>query len=309
MGKLSVIMSTYNEPAEHIHQSVGSILAQTMTDFEYIIVLDNPDNAMIESIIRDYAAKDSRIRVVKNEKNLGLVGALNHALQYVSGDYVARMDGDDIAAPDRFEKQLQYMQEHELDLSGTLIRRMDEQGNLLVGMETRHYPPQVIMKSLRVVDCVPHSPWMLRREVYETLGGYRDIHRSEDYDFLLRCLKRGYRIGLCDEYLMDCRVAAAGISQSGLLRQRLTAKYLSKNYPRLDEVNMDEIRREVLDKISDKDCDNFRKADMLFIEALSHRHRNPLKTVWLLLRSATTSRYYIGKFTDMLRLRIIRKAY
>lgn len=308
MCKISVIMSTYNEPATYIHEAVRSILSQSFRDFEYIIVLDNPENSEIEAIVRSYAKQDARIRVIKNEDNRGLVASLNRALSVATGDYVARMDADDISLPLRLEKELQCLEQNDLDVVGALIRRISEEGELLPGTETRYYTPEVTMKSLHISSCLPHPTWMVKRSVYEALGGYRPIHRCEDYDFLLRCLKAGYRLGLCDDFLLHYRIVSSSISHSALLRQWLSAKHLSKNYPRLEEVDMDEIQRQVYDKVSEKDCENFRKADMLFIEALSHRRRHPLKTVWLLLRSATTSRYYIGKFTDMLRLRIIRKA-
>ena len=307
MCKLSVIMSTYKEPEHYLRLAIDSILNQTMTDFEFIIVLDYPENTMIESLILEYAAKDPRVVFVKNEKNLGLVGALNHALQHVRGEYVARMDADDIAEPDRFEKELQTMEAEQLDIVGALTKRIDEDGNPLPGISTRYYSPRVVMESLSVTDCVPHPTWLVKREVYEVLNGYRQIDRCEDYDFLLRAKKQGYRIGLCDAYLLNYRITGTGISQSSLLEQRLTAKYIAKHYERLDEVEMGEIRKHVHEKLNPTVRANYSKADALFIKARNSR-RNPAKMGILLLASILTSRYQALRILDMLKLRSIRKS-
>ena len=305
MCKLSVVMSTYREPEEYIRLAVRSVLEQTYTDFEFIIVIDDPENKEMERWLTAFAAEDDRIVILKNEKNLGLVGALNRALEAVRGEFVARMDSDDIAMPDRFEKQLAYLESHKLDLVGALIRRMDEEGEVLSGLDTRHYPPEVIMNELRVTDCVPHPTWLLRREVYERLGGYRLINRCEDYDFLLRALKAGYSIGLCDEYLLNYRIFTKSISQSGLLEQRLTARYLARSFSRLDEVSMDEIRRRVLSKATPGASKRYRKADVLFRTALGCR--NPIKKLGYLALSVLTSSHQLPRLLDMAKLRKIRK--
>lgn len=303
--KLSVVMSTYREPEEYIRLAVQSVLDQTFTDFEFLIVIDDPANADMERWLTAFAAQDERIVLLKNEKNLGLVGALNRALGEVKGTFVARMDSDDIAAPDRFEKQLAYLEAQRLDLVGALIHRIDEDGNVLPGLDTRHYPPEVIMGELRVTDCVPHPTWLARRAVYDTLGGYRLINRCEDYDFLLRALKAGFRLGLCDEYLLNYRIFTKSISQSGLLEQRLTARYIAKQFDRLDEVDMDEIRRRVIAKATPAATRRYRKADGLFRAALGAR--NPIKKLWLLALSVLTSRHQLPRLLDMAKLRKIRK--
>ncbi len=305
MCKLSVIMSTYKEPEEHLRLAVESILTQTVSDFEFVIVLDNPENTMIERVLTEYAARDPRLILVKNEKNLGLVNSLNRALSYVHGEYVARMDSDDISSPDRFEKELAYMEEHRLDLVGALLCRIDEAGAPLKGLDTHHYSPDIVMQSLRIFDCVPHPTWLVKREVYDTLKGYRHINRAEDFDFLLRALKHGYRIGLCDAQLLRYRICQSGISRSGLLEQRLTAKYLTRNFDRLDDVTMEEIQSTVLKRLSDAECRHYSKADVLLRKAQGSRS-NPLKFGGYLLASLLTSKHQADRLRDMAALRKIR---
>ena len=102
---ISVIMSVYND-REYIRQSLDSLLAQTERDFE-IVILDDHSGDDTVSIIRQY--RDVRIRLYLNEENRGLTRNLNSALQLARGKFIARMDGDDICRPQRFEKQLAFL--------------------------------------------------------------------------------------------------------------------------------------------------------------------------------------------------------
>lgn len=109
---VSVLMSVYNEPLEWVCQSVESILQQTYKDFEFIIICDNPRNNRVRSVINDYEKKDHRIRCFVNEENIGLTKSLNKGLKLCMGKYVARMDADDIALPERLDKQVSFMEEN-----------------------------------------------------------------------------------------------------------------------------------------------------------------------------------------------------
>lgn len=106
---ISVIMSTYNTPNDWLEQSIDSILNQTYSNFEFIII-DDCSTTDIEIIQRRY--KDERIIWLKNDENIGLTKSLNKALKIARGKYIARMDADDISLPERFALQIQYMESH-----------------------------------------------------------------------------------------------------------------------------------------------------------------------------------------------------
>lgn len=109
--EISVIMSVYNTEEEYLKKSIESILNQTFSDYEFIIVADCPtDNST--QIIKSYAAKDSRIVVIENKMNLGLTKSLNLALKKAKGKYIARMDCDDVAVPNRFQIQYDFLEKH-----------------------------------------------------------------------------------------------------------------------------------------------------------------------------------------------------
>lgn len=302
---ISVIMSTYKEKPAYIHQSIRSILEQTVTDFELIIVMDDPDNREIETVLMEYARQDSRITVIKNEKNLGLPQALNRALREVKGDYIARMDADDISHPDRFEVQLRYMKEHDLDLVGTLKQWMDEDGNLIPGRISTYYPPDAVMKRLRGDDCLPHSSWLAKKEVFTAVGGYRNMPRCEDYDFLLRVHKRGVKMGLCDAVLLDYRMNFQGITRTGQLQQLLASRYLIKNYNKIEQITVETLNEAVGRELTPEACAKYDRASVCFDRALAQRRKNPVKCAALLFRCMWTSKYYRYRLMNILKLKLV----
>ena len=130
--KISVIMSVYNEKERELKAAIDSILGQTYQNLEFIIVLDNPLNKKLQSVIEDYAEKDSRIRFFINNQNIGLVGSLNNALEYVTGDFIARMDADDISLKTRLADQLDYLKKSNADFVFAGIEYIDEDDKRLL---------------------------------------------------------------------------------------------------------------------------------------------------------------------------------
>lgn len=117
---ISVIMSVYNEPIEWLNMAVESILNQTYRDFEFIIVNDNPSRLENKEVLELIAKRDTRVRIISNEENIGLTKSLNKAIALCKGQYIARMDADDYSYPHRLEIQLRFMQEHpEVDVCGS----------------------------------------------------------------------------------------------------------------------------------------------------------------------------------------------
>lgn len=111
MPKVSFLMSNYNTPSEYLKKALDSVLSQTFDDFEVVIINDGSVDDS-KTVLYDYAKRDKRIKIVENEQNLGLPRSLNKGIEYCSGEYIARMDTDDICYPDRLEKQVAYMDAH-----------------------------------------------------------------------------------------------------------------------------------------------------------------------------------------------------
>ncbi len=110
MPKISVLMPVCNVKEIHMREAIESILNQTYTDFEYLILNDSPENTFLDEIAASY--DDKRIKYFKNEKNLGIAGTRNRLIDLSKGEYLAVMDHDDIAMPDRFFKQVQFLDEN-----------------------------------------------------------------------------------------------------------------------------------------------------------------------------------------------------
>lgn len=222
--KVSVIMSTYNEPVEWIMQSVQSIQNQTYKNIELIIVIDNPRN--FEAV--KYLENDESIILIKNEKNIGLVSSLNKALKYVTGEYIARMDADDIANKERIEKQVQFLEKKHLDLCGANIEYFNEKG--IIGRSKICEKPNSIRKIMKYEGGVPHPTWLGKTEVFKSLNGYRNIDACEDYDFLVRASLKGYKIGNIDTILLKYRDNVNSISHMNETKQLKMAYEISKYY-------------------------------------------------------------------------------
>jgi glycosyltransferase involved in cell wall biosynthesis len=304
---ISIIMSTYREKLEYVERAIQSVLNQSYQDFELIIVPDDPKNDDMKELLKDYAVRDCRIKVIDNHKNLGLPGAMNKALSFAKGEYIARMDADDICYPDRLEIQLEYMRNYGYDLIAARGQCIDFQGNIINGMESDYYESQAIIKRLRFANCLIHSTWLVKKDVYEQLNGYRDIPRCEDYDFLLRALKLEKRFGMCNNILLYYRINSSGISRSGLLEQELAASYLRDNFDRLESITSDMVASYILSEISPGRKKRYNKAMRYFDQAIQMRRKNILKCGVYLLSSMMISSDSRRRIMRIIKAKLIYK--
>lgn len=230
---ITVLMSVYKERPDDLRKAIESVLHQTLTQFEFLIILDEPSNRELEQIIRQYAQDDGRIRFLINERNRGLIFSLNRGLAEAQGDYIARMDADDMCERTRLARQWDYLQSHpETVLVSTNRIEIDEQDNVLV--YSRHLPTdeETIRKLMRYENCIYHPSVMFCKDAVQTLGGYRDFYAAEDYDLWLRMLSAGMHVGIIDEYLLRYRIGSTSLSQNNAMVQRYTTKYIRKLYDR-----------------------------------------------------------------------------
>ena len=184
---VSVLMPVYNAE-RYVAEAVESILAQTFTDFEFIIIDDGSTDGSL-GILRDYAARDRRINLVSRE-NRGFSATLNEGLQVCRAELVARMDADDIALPDRLHHQVPFMRDHpEVSVCGTDIYWTDDNACLLRRERVRTSHDD-IMAALRMslVLGICHPTAILRKSIVNRLGGYRhELCPAEDQDLWFRC--------------------------------------------------------------------------------------------------------------------------
>ena len=192
--KVTVLMPVYNGE-RYVGEAIESILAQTFTDFELLIVDDGSTDRTL-SILREYARQDRRVVVLQNGSNLGLVPTLNRGLSATRGEYIARMDADDVSLPERLARQVAYMDQHpEVGVLGTNIVYIDAEGRLLNGGRPKARRPMssTLIHWMLLWRCAIYHPTvMIRRSVLEQTGFTYDpnFRHAEDRDLWTRLAKR-----------------------------------------------------------------------------------------------------------------------
>lgn len=196
--RISVIMPAYNCAATAGH-AINSILNQSLSDLELIIVYDNSPDGTLE-ILQEHASHDSRIHLVENRLPPGawrkMVSALNLGMTNARAPFLARMDTDDIAMPDRLATQIEFLTRHpDVDICGTWAKVIDKHG-----VETGALIPPSGNDRIRIAAyyAAPllHPTYVMRRKMFEALDGYRDMV-AEDYDLLLRAIDAGFKLDNC----------------------------------------------------------------------------------------------------------------
>lgn len=188
---VSVLMGIYN-CADTLGESIESILCQTHGNIEFIMCDDGSSDNTYE-VAKSYAEKDSRIVLLKNEDNLTLGPTLNRCLEAAHGKYCARMDGDDVSTPDRFEKQVRFLEENpEYGVVGTYMQIYGE-GNEDKIRKIEQFPQ--ISRLPKGNPCC-HATIMMRTDIYRELGGYsadKRLARIEDVDLFWRYYLAGHK--------------------------------------------------------------------------------------------------------------------
>lgn len=226
MEKISVLMTVYNEDVTMIRKAIFSILSQTYKDIEVIVMVDDPNNDDAISFLKEM--NDRRVSVYINKENIGLPESLNVALRYASGKYIARMDADDVSDIKRLDRQYKYLKSGDYDLVGCFIKFI-RNGRIVKKME---YPKGIkaIKEYMKYASPISHATWLARREVFDIVGGYRNIFAVEDLDFLIRASFKNIRMSNYDEALYSVEMTNESISRSNSGLQEVTARYLRKKY-------------------------------------------------------------------------------
>lgn len=210
---ISVIMSIYKEPVEWIKLAIDSILNQTFQDFEFIIINDKPDRLENKVMLDEYIQQDKRVRVIHNEQNIGLTRSLNKGLSVAQGEYIVRMDADDISVPNRFEIQLDFMKSHPQFIAcGGNIDMIDEKGKTISNGIFASNPNRIKVRAIQ--HCPLCHPASMFRRVAD--GGpilYNEQRRlAQDYALWTELLAKGYQITNLRKTLVEYRVSSNHIS-------------------------------------------------------------------------------------------------
>lgn len=198
--KVTVLMPVYNGE-KYIREAIASILNQTFRDFEFLIINDGSTDRSVE-IINSY--KDPRIRLVHNENNLKLIATLNKGLDLSVGEYLVRMDCDDIALPERIKKQVSFMDGHpDVVVSGTWLKTVGNGFDKVWTVPRNH---EDIRCRMLFEDVIYHPTVIMRLKPFKDHGiYYRSFIHAEDYELWVRIMEQ-FKVANIDEVLLYYRV-------------------------------------------------------------------------------------------------------
>ena len=230
--KFSVCMSVYkNDRPEYVDIAIQSIfIKQTVKPNEIVLVVDGPISIELESLIDNYAIKYSEIfTIIKLEKNQGLGNALRVAVVKAKYDWVARMDSDDIAAPDRFEKQKSFLQANlDVDIVGGQITEFIDVESNIVGLRNVPLLSADINVYIKARCPFNHMTVMFRKDKILAVGNYIDWHYNEDYFLWIRMFLAGCQFANLPETLVNVRVGKEMYQRRGGWKYFLSEAKLQK---------------------------------------------------------------------------------
>lgn len=250
--KVTVVMPVYNSE-KYVAAAIQSILNQTFKDFELIIINDGSTDES-EKIILSF--NDPRVRYIKNEKNLGLVGVRNLGLDLVESKYIALLDSDDIARRTRLSEQVKFLDENpQFGIVGTWVRLIDDNGRLTSvkwksNLLSEEIPPTMILH-----NCLAQSSVMIRAEAVKNERYREGYAPAEDYDLWVR-IAYNWSIAVLPKFLTNYRINPAGQSKIKAEEQkRAIEKIARKQLLDLDVIPTDEELKIHLTNDGTKDTD------------------------------------------------------
>lgn len=225
MPRVSVLLNVYNDE-KYLSQCIESVLNQSFGDLELVVVNDGSTDSTLD-IVRSYMAQDARIVLVDLEANVGRARAINIALEHATGEFIAKLDGDDYFYPDKLHRQVEYLQRHgDCFLVACGVDMVDENSRRMLTVKPLK-SSQAIAERLLKKNTLFHSTIVFRRAGIK----YREkFLYSQDYDLYLQILAQGERIDALQDVLAGYRVQTASVSFTRMGHQKLFANKAREMY-------------------------------------------------------------------------------
>ena len=218
MARISVLMGIYN-CASYLQEALDSLYAQTYQDFK-IILCDDGSKDDTYAIAERNAAEHPNIVLIRNEKNMGLNYTLNHCLEHADTEYIARMDGDDISLPTRFETELAFLDAHpEYAVVSVPMIYFDENGDYRTG----HGRGEIKNEDFLHGSPICHAPCMARTAAFKAVGGYsveKKLLRLEDYHLWFKLFAAGYKLYMMNAPLYKMRDDRNAVARRNWMNRR-----------------------------------------------------------------------------------------
>jgi len=218
MNNFSVVMSVYKEDSlSFLMQAIESVVKQTVKPNEFVIVVDGFIDEEKKIFINGLKDKDIQFKIIQIQENKGLANALNVGIRASNFDIIARMDADDMCFFDRFEKQLLFLKENNLDVLGGQMLEFEEEIKKIVSKRTVPTDQKHIVKRMKYLNPFSHPTMMFKKEVFNSLGGYNTKTFPEDYDFFVRAYLKGFKLANLSDPILYFRL---GSKKSSMFKRR-----------------------------------------------------------------------------------------
>lgn len=225
--EVTVLMSMYNTPIDQLKKSIESILKQTYKNFEFLIINDGSNDECFQ-FIQSYS--DERIRLVNNEKNIGLEKSLNKGILMAKGRYIVRMDTDDIAYSNRIEKQLEYIKNNpNYSIVGTQAYYFNKNGIYGKSFAKGEITVKELLKGTPFI----HPSLIINKDHLKKIGGYPEYSRCEDYAMELELYSNGFKGYIMDDILMMYRMDDMSYKKRSLKKRVLESKMKIKYFKKM----------------------------------------------------------------------------
>lgn len=204
----SVLMSVYaQERTQYLREAIDSMLSQTIMPSEFVIVKDGNLTKELDSLIEQYQKEYKDLfRIIEIQENVGLGCALAIGIEACKNEYIARIDSDDIATPERCEKEIKMLNENsQIDVVGSITAEFNEKvSNVICYHKVPENNSQIYQFSKKRNPCI-HSSIMMKKSKVISAGNYRNYLYFEDYDLWIRMMKKGYKFYNIQEILVYMR--------------------------------------------------------------------------------------------------------
>lgn len=230
--KFTVLMSIYNkEKVEYFNRAMESIYdEQTIKPSEIVLVRDGPLYSELDSAIDIWKEKLGNIfKIIALNQNMGLGDALNIGLNHCSHELIARMDTDDISAPDRFEKQLKVFENNDIDICSSWVSEFGDNENIISSYRKLPEVNEDISKYFQSRNAINHPAVMYKKSIIEKVGGYQQMIWFEDYYLWARMLLSGARFYNIQEPLVNMRAGYGQLERRGGFKYAIAeVKFLNR---------------------------------------------------------------------------------
>lgn len=239
LSQFSVLLSLYyKERPDFLYQSLASIFDQTVIPAEVVLVKDGPLTDELEKILLGYQQRCSSLKIVSLPQNQGLGRALNEGLKHCTYDIVARMDTDDIAKPDRFEKQLSFLETHpEIDVVGSWIDEFEGAIDNILSIRKLPETPEELFQYGKSRNPINHPAVMFRKSAVLRSGSYQHFPLFEDYYLWVRMLMNGSKFYNIQESLLYFRTSPDMFRRRGGIKYALTEMKLQHRFYKLGYID------------------------------------------------------------------------